>query len=117
MIRRYMRMDEIATEFGVSIDYVREIRRVIRKSIKAGKRYGKTDIVGSDKPVSIRVAAYMDASKYKPYIGTNMEDCLPPYNPIEIEYELRLIDRDPIVNLDEIVDAVIQKLTAKLSTT
>jgi len=112
MIRRYMRMDELATEFGVSIDFVREIRRLIRKNMKACTRYGAMDIIGSDKPIAIRTAAYLDAVKYKNYLGTNMEDMLPVYDPLETEYELGLAERD--IDIEKIAEQVMRNIKSKL---
>jgi len=112
MLRRYMRMDELATEFGVSIDFVREIRRLIRKNMKACTRYGQMDIIGSDKPIAIRTAAYLDAVKYKNYLGTNMEDMLPVYDPLETEYELGLAERD--IDIEKITEQVMRNIKSKL---
>lgn len=113
MIRRYMRMDELATEFGVSIDFVREIRRLIRKNMKACTRYGPIDIIGTDKPVAIRTAAYLDAVKYKNYLGTNMEDMLPVYDPLETEYELGLAERE--IDIDKLAVRVWEAIKTKLA--
>lgn len=106
-------MDELATEFGVSIDFVREIRRLIRKNIKSCARYGPMDIIGTDKPIAIRTAAYLDAVKYKNYLGTNMEDMLPVYDPLEAEYELGLAERD--IDIDKLAVRVWEAIKTKLA--
>lgn len=113
MLRRYMRPAELAEEFGVSIDFVREIRRLIRKNMKTCTRYGQMDIIGSDKPIAIRTAAYLDAVKYKNYLGTNMGDMLPVYDPLETEYELGLAERD--IDIDKLAVRVWETIKTKLA--
>lgn len=115
MIRRYMRPAELAEEFGVSTDYVRDIIRCIRVNMKSQTRYSALDLIGSGKVVSVRTAAYMDAARHRAHINTDMEQFLPVYDPISTELDLHLIEPQT-VDIEGITAEVIQRIKSKLIT-
>ena len=115
MIRRYMRPAELAEEFGVSTDYVRDIIRCIRVNMKSQTRYSALDLIGSGKVISLRTAAYMDCARYRQYINTDMEQFLPIYDPISTEIDLHLIEPQT-VDIEGITAEVIQRIKSKLIT-
>ena len=92
MLRRYMRPAELAAEFGVSPDFVRDIVRCIRVNIRQRTRYSPDDLISSGKVTSVRTAAYMDAARHRAHINTDMEQFLPVYDPISTEIDLHLIE-------------------------
>lgn len=115
MIRRYMRPAELAEEFGVSPDFVRDVMRCIRVNIRQCTRYSPLDLISSGKVVSIRTAAYMDAARYRAYINTEMQENLPVYDPISTEIDLQLIEPQA-VDIEGITEEVIQRIKSKLIT-
>ena len=115
MLRRYMRPAELAEEFGVSTDYVRDIIRCIRVNMKSQTRYSALDLIGSGKVISLRTAAYMDCARYRQYINTDMEQFLPVYDPISTEIDLHLIEPQT-VDIEGITAEVIQRIKSKLIT-
>lgn len=115
MIRRYMRPAELATEFGVSPDFVRDIIRCIRVNIRQRTRYSPDDLISSGKVVSVRTAAYMDAARHRAHINTDMEQFLPVYDPISTELDLHLIEPQT-VDIEGITAEVIQRIKSKLIT-
>ena len=115
MIRRYMRPAELAEEFGVSPDFVRDIVRCIRVNIRQCTRYSPDDLISSGKVVSVRTAAYMDAARHRQFINTDMEQFLPIYDPISTENNLHLIEPQT-VDIEGITEQVIQRIKSKLIT-
>ena len=113
MIRRYMRPAELAEEFGVSTDYVRDIIRCIRVNMKSQTRYSTLDLIGSGKVISLRTAAYMDCARYRQYINTDMEQYIPIYDPLETEIDLHLIEPQT-VDIEGITEQVIRNIKSKL---
>ena len=113
MLRRYMRPAELATEFGVSPDFVRDIIRCIRVNMKSQTRYTALDLIGSGKVVSVRTAAYMDAARHRTHINTDMEQFLPVYDPISTELDLHLIEPQT-VDIGDITEQVIRNIKSKL---
>lgn len=115
MIRRYMRPAELAEEFGVSIDKVYSVKRIISRNIKqGGTRYGALDIIGDGKTLSVRTAAYIDAVKYGNFVNTSEEQYCPMYDPDAIEYELHLIERPPEIDIEAVAAAVLNQITNAL---
>ena len=115
MIRRYMRPAELAAEFGVSPDFVRDIIRCIRVNIRQRTRYSPADLISSGKVISLRTAAYMDCARYRQYINTDMEQYIPIYDPISTEIDLHLIEPQT-VDIEGITAEVIQRIKSKLIT-
>ena len=113
MLRRYMRPAELAAEFGVSPDFVRDIIRCIRVSIRQCTRYTPDDLISSGKVTSVRTAAYMDAARHRTHINTDMEQFLPVYGPISTEIDLHLIEPQT-VDIEGITEQVIRNIKSKL---
>ena len=113
MIRRYMRPAELAEEFGVSPDFVRDIIRCIRVNIRQCTRYSPDDLISSGKVVSVRTAAYMDAARHRQFINTDMEQYIPTYDPISTEIDLHLIEPQT-VDIEGITEQVIRNIKTKL---
>ena len=113
MLRRYMRPAELATEFGVSPDFVRDIIRCIRVNIRQCARYSPDDLISSGKVVSVRTAAYMDAARHRAHINTDTEQFLPIYDPISTEIDLHLIEPQT-VDIEGITEQVIRNIKTKL---
>ena len=113
MIRRYMRPAELAEEFGVSPDFVRDIVRCIRVNIRQRTRYSPDDLISSGKVTSVRTAAYMDAARHRAHINTDMEQFLPVYDPISTELDLHLIEPQT-VDIEGITERVIRNIKTKL---
>ena len=113
MLRRYMRPAELAEEFGVSPDFVRDIVRCIRVNIRQRTRYSPDDLISSGKVVSVRTAAYMDAARHRTHINTDMEQFLPIYDPISTEIDLHLIEPQT-VDIEGITEQVIRNIKTKL---
>ena len=113
MIRRYMRPAELAEEFGVSPDFVRDIVRCIRGNIRQRTRYTPDDLISSGKVTSVRTAAYMDAARHRAHINTDMEQFLPVYDSISTELDLHLIEPQT-VDIEGITEQVIRNIKSKL---
>ena len=113
MIRRYMRPAELAAEFGVSPDFVRDIVRCIRVNIRQCTRYSPDDLISSGKVVSVRTAAYMDCARYRQHINTDMEQYIPIYDPLETEIDLHLIEPQT-VDIEGITEQVMRNIKSKL---
>ena len=114
MIRRYMRPAELAAEFGVSPDFVRDIVRCIRVNIRQRTRYSPNDLISSGKVTSVRTAAYMDAARHRAHINTDMEQFLPVYDPISTELDLHLIELQT-VDIEGITEQVIRNIKNRLA--
>ena len=114
MMRRYMRPAELAEEFGVSPDFVRDIVRCIRVNIRQCTRYTPDDLISSGKVTSVRTAAYMDAARHRAHINTDMEQFLPVYDPISTEIDLHLIEPQT-VDIEGITEQVIRNIKNRLA--
>ena len=114
MIRRYMRPAELAEEFGVSPDFVRDIVRCIRVNIRQRTRYSPNDLISSGKVTSVRTAAYMDAARHRAHINTDMEQFLPVYDPISTEIDLHHIEPQT-VDIEGITEQVIRNIKNRLA--
>ena len=113
MLRRYMRPTELAEEFGVSSDFVRDIVRCIRVNIRQRTRYSPDDLISSGKVTSVRTAAYMDAARHRAHINTDMEQFLPVYDPISTEIDLHLIE-EQAVDIEGITEQIVLRIKSKL---
>lgn len=111
MIRQYMRVGEIAHEFGVTPTIAGATAALMRKH---PERYGEDCFLGEGKGALVRYAAFFDAHKHRTALKSGQSENLPPLDLIGAERRAGLVYTPETVDIDRITNEVKARIIAAL---